>query len=217
MTPENVLIAGQRRLEACRRLGWTEVPVHVVALDEVVRGEWAENANRENFLPSEIDAIRRALLPAVKEAAVERMSEGARAGKLSTPSDAGKARDKIGAFAGVSGRTVEKIATVIHAATADRKRFGALVEEMDRTGKVDGPYHKLRQARDEERIKGIAPLPGKCRTLVIDPPWERTGCHGRRRLGRLCHDESGRTVGAAGAGLDRGQRPPLSVDDRTIS
>ena len=39
VTPEGRLIAGQRRLEACRTLGWTEVPVTVVDLFRAARGE----------------------------------------------------------------------------------------------------------------------------------------------------------------------------------
>ena len=46
----------------------------VVYLDDVVRGEFAENAIRKSFLPSEIDAIRRAMEPIEKEAARERMT-----------------------------------------------------------------------------------------------------------------------------------------------
>ena len=42
VTPDNKLIAGKRRLEACRHLGWTEVPATVVPLDDIVRGELAE-------------------------------------------------------------------------------------------------------------------------------------------------------------------------------
>ena len=39
--------------------------------------------------------------------------------------------DKIGAFANLSGRTVEKIAVVCEAARADPERFGDLIELMD--------------------------------------------------------------------------------------
>jgi ParB family transcriptional regulator, chromosome partitioning protein len=72
--PDGVLIAGERRLAACKALGWSEIPVTVVDLGEVARGELAENAERKDFLPSEIDAIRRALEPIEKAAAKERMS-----------------------------------------------------------------------------------------------------------------------------------------------
>jgi hypothetical protein len=42
--PDGRLIAGERRLAACKKLGWTSVPVTVVDLKEVIRGEFAENA-----------------------------------------------------------------------------------------------------------------------------------------------------------------------------
>lgn len=66
------LIAGESRLAACKKLGWTSVPVTVVDLKEVIRGEVAENVERQGFLPSEIDAIRRVLLPLERAAAKER-------------------------------------------------------------------------------------------------------------------------------------------------
>src|SRR5262245_48697274 len=42
VTPAGKLIAGERRLTACKSLGWTSVPVRVVDLDQIVRGEFAE-------------------------------------------------------------------------------------------------------------------------------------------------------------------------------
>src|SRR5258708_6946856 len=65
VTPDGTLIAGGRRMAACRTLGWSEIATTVVDLDEITRGELAENADRKDFLPSEIDAIRRALAPMV--------------------------------------------------------------------------------------------------------------------------------------------------------
>jgi len=105
---DGVLIAGARRLAACRALGWSEIPVHVVDLERIERGELAENTERKDFLPSEIDAIRRALEPIEKAAAKAR--QGTRTDLVESFHDvaAGKTRDRIGAFAGVSGRTVRK-------------------------------------------------------------------------------------------------------------
>ena len=135
VTPDGRLIAGERRLRACQSLGWRRIPARVVDLAEIVRGELAENAERKDFLPSEIDAIRRMLEPVERAAAKARMTLG----KISTGSDAGKTRDKIGAFAGVSGRSVEMIAAVVDAAERDPERFGHLVEEMDQSGMSPGP------------------------------------------------------------------------------
>ncbi len=53
VTPDRKLIAGERRLHAAKRLGWKTIPVTVVDLDAVVRGEFAENAHRKDFTVSE--------------------------------------------------------------------------------------------------------------------------------------------------------------------
>jgi ParB family transcriptional regulator, chromosome partitioning protein len=37
VTPEWVLVAGLHRLEACRSLGWTDITVHVVRMDDLTR------------------------------------------------------------------------------------------------------------------------------------------------------------------------------------
>jgi N6-adenosine-specific RNA methylase IME4/ParB-like chromosome segregation protein Spo0J len=172
--PDGQLIAGERRLEACKRLGWTDIPVTVVELDEIVRGEFAENAIRKDFLPSEIDAIRRALEPVERAAAERRMRAGTPA-KFSQGS--GRATDKIGAFAGVSGRTVEKIAKVVDAARSDPETHGHLIGEMDEHG-VDRAYKAIRRAKTIARIAAIsnanAPLPRdrKYAIIMADPPWK---------------------------------------------
>ena len=41
VTADRRLVAGQRRLEACRTLGWTEIPVRVVDLEDLLRAEHA--------------------------------------------------------------------------------------------------------------------------------------------------------------------------------
>ncbi len=180
ITPDDILIAGARRIAACKQLGWTNIPVTIVNLEDIVRGEFAENAHRKDFLPSEIDAIRRALEPVEKSAAKDRMKAGGgdqrspkRRWKVSTP-DAGKTRDKIGAFAGVSGRTVGKIAAIMDAAEAEPEKYGKLKEDMDQTGRVDGVFRKLKILKQAEAIrKEPPPLPnrGPYRVIVVDPAW----------------------------------------------
>src|SRR5215471_19099271 len=161
VSSDNTLIAGQRRLAAMRALGWSTVPAWVVDLPNIIRGALAENAQRKDFLPSEIDAIRLSLEPIEKVAAKQRQREhgGTAPGKHSAKISQSvkrkpeRAVDKIAAFAGVSGRTIEKIAAVCEAARRD-ERFRPLVEEMDRTQKVDRCYYELRciQVEEEEAI-----------------------------------------------------------------
>ena len=72
VTPERRLIAGQRRLEACRMLGWTDVPVTIIDLYQAARGEAHENMVRKDLLPSEIVALKRAIEPLERREARER-------------------------------------------------------------------------------------------------------------------------------------------------
>jgi N6-adenosine-specific RNA methylase IME4 len=71
----------------------------------------------------------------------------------------------------VSGRTLEKAKAVVQAAQREPQRFGPLVVEMDRTGKVNAAHRALRRTEDEKRILGLVPVAGRFKTLVLDPPW----------------------------------------------
>ena len=146
----------------------------IVDLKDVVRGEFAENAFRKDFLPSEIEAIRRAIEPYERAAAKERQRQhggtapgrSKHSAKLS-PS-VGRTVNRIGAFAGISGRSLEKIQAVVEAAEQKPRKFGPLVAEMDRTRRIDSVYRKLRQMKDEEKRLAVKPLTGKFRTLCVD-------------------------------------------------
>ena len=54
VTPEGRLIAGQRRLEACRLIGQTDVPVTVVDLYQAAQGE----AERARLAAQQADQLR---------------------------------------------------------------------------------------------------------------------------------------------------------------
>jgi len=88
-------------------------------------GEYHENAIREPFQPTEVFAIYEVVGPIEVAAAKERMAAGGKGWKISTPSDGGKTRDKIGKFAGVSGVQLQKIIAVT-AAREQPDKFGDL-------------------------------------------------------------------------------------------
>src|SRR5216683_8178456 len=106
VTPEGRLIAGQRRLEACRSIGWTDVPVTVVDLYQAARGEAHENLVRKDLLPSEIVALKRAIEPLERRDARERQGHKAdpcpsatvAEGQVPAPGDT---RDNIARYLGV--------------------------------------------------------------------------------------------------------------------
>jgi ParB-like chromosome segregation protein Spo0J len=174
----NRLIAGQRRIRAHLFLGIVKIPVTVVNLDEIVRGEYAENAIRKNFGLKEVFAIYEAAGPIEIAAAKERQLATLKRGKAKPPVgdvDANgrrglRAVDKVGQFAGVSGRTLERVIAVMTAARAepDNELYAKLVEDMDRTGKANGAVPLAARARRPERFK---PAPG---AEIAPTPFERT-------------------------------------------
>ena len=122
ITSNNELIAGARRLAACKQLGWKKVPVTVVNIDACVRGEYAENTLRKDFTPSEMVAIAATLDGHERALAKLRMTLG----KISTGFKTGKTRDLLAASFGISGRTLEKAKAVVQAAEAEPEKFAKL-------------------------------------------------------------------------------------------
>lgn len=169
ITPEDCLIAGQRRLHAAKLLGWTEIAVTMVNLHGIVRGEYAENSIRKDFTLSEAVAIKRALEPLERAAARQR----ACAGKPMENFSRGRALDKIAKVTGVHRTTLAK-ADVVDAVAKDQEKFGKLREDMDRTGRVNGPYRGLKNIKQAEAIKAAPPsLPGNgpYRAGITDIAW----------------------------------------------
>jgi len=71
-------------------------------------------------------------------------------------------------------QTFVKIDAVEAAAAAEPKRFGKLLDDVHRTGKVDGPFKRLTVMRQAEAIRAEPPpLPGNgpYRCGVADVPW----------------------------------------------
>jgi N6-adenosine-specific RNA methylase IME4 len=179
ITPADELIAGERRIRAwpLSKFRNDPIPVHVVDIDEIVRGEWSENSQRKDFTPSEIVALKRVLEPKLREEAKER--QGARTDLRGISPDvavppAGRAADKVAAFVGRDRKTISKAEAVVEAAEAEPEKYGKLVDAMDRTGRVNGPFKRLQVMKQSEALR-VSPPPmpmrGPYRCLVIDFPW----------------------------------------------
>lgn len=59
--PDNLLVAGERRIRAAQMLGWTSIPARVLDIDSVLEAEHDENEIRKSFTTSERVAIGRAI------------------------------------------------------------------------------------------------------------------------------------------------------------
>lgn len=174
VTLEGRLIAGQRRLEACRSLGWTEIPVTVVDLLQAARGEAHENFVRKDLLPSEIVALKRAIEPLERREARQRQGIRADLCHPATVAECqGPSRDKIARYLGVGKTTIDRAEAVVEAAEEDPEEYGYLVEQMDRSGKVAGAFRRLEVLRQAKELDAAAPeLPdGPFQVIVADPPW----------------------------------------------
>jgi hypothetical protein len=145
---------------------------NALSADSTISDYLAENSCRKDFTPSEMVAIADTLERRERELAKERQREAGRAKASGKFPGAGQVRDRIAAPLGISGRTLVKAKTVVQAAEQEPERFGHLVREMDRSGKVNDARRALTIARDEQRVLNSAPVEGKFKTLVIDPPWQ---------------------------------------------
>jgi ParB/RepB/Spo0J family partition protein len=174
VTPEGRLIAGQRRLAACRILEWNDVPVTVVDLYQAARGEALENFVRKDLLPSEIVALKRAVEPLERKAARERQGSRADLCHPATVAECqGDARDKIARYLGVGRTTIERAEAVVEAAEEEPEEYGHSVEQMDRSGRVAGAYRRLTVLKQARELDARPPkLPsGPFQVIVADPPW----------------------------------------------
>lgn len=161
------LLVGGRRLEACKQLDMLTIPAVVAAslseLRQRVMAEKDENVCREPFRPSEMVALGRVIeefqrpiseaakAEGVKEGGKNRHSSGGTSPKAKQPRDESKRTASTAAAAcGVDRRTYEKAKAVTQAAADAPKKFGPLVEMMDRTGKVNKAYSELRKATKQE-------------------------------------------------------------------
>jgi N6-adenosine-specific RNA methylase IME4 len=179
VTSSGRLIAGQRRLQACRQLGWTEVPVTIVDLLQAARGEAHENFVRKDLLPSEIIALKRAIEQLERRSARERQGSRADLCHPATVAECqrvypGEARGNIARYLGVGRTTIERAEAVVEAAEEEPEEYGHLVEQMDRSGKVAGAFRRLTVLKQAKELEATPPQfpTGPFQVIVADPPWE---------------------------------------------
>ena len=139
ITSDGTLIAGQRRLEACRSLGWRDVPVRIVTHFDDARSrllaEQDENTCRKDMTPSEKVALGRAL------EALERPRATARQGTrkdLGEPSGwqpgsvEGDTRDIVGSAVGWGGRTYDRRGQIVQGPRPIMSISAAIAQVIER-------------------------------------------------------------------------------------
>lgn len=112
---DHTLLAGERRLEACKLLGWTEVDVIIKDTDDAENElmiEFSENKCRKEFTREEEIDVGLQLERIEKSKAEERMLSGKADPQENFPQGGGKrnlqVRDIIGKKLGISGKQYER-------------------------------------------------------------------------------------------------------------
>jgi ParB family chromosome partitioning protein len=160
------LIAGERRLMACKQLGRKTIRACIASdlddLGRALRAQQDENTQRKDFTPSEAVAIGRRIEEAYRPTAEANQAKspgrpradekgGQNLPKISdAPShrDESKRTESVAANAvGVSRDTYRKAKAVVKAAEEEPELFQDVVKEMDETGKVDPAYQRVRDAK----------------------------------------------------------------------
>lgn len=152
VTPTLHLIAGQRRLEAVKLLEWSEVPVTVLDVDDLLLAERDENAERKDFAPSEAVAIGRMIEERHRAKIAEVRPAQCRKGSMvrdGIPVSNGEG-DPVGGVdavashgVGMGQSTYYRAKKIVAAAEADPATFGDLAEQMDATGNVNAAFVEL--------------------------------------------------------------------------
>lgn len=168
---KNNLIAGYRRLMAFKELNKIDIPVNVVNIKDILRGEYDENTIRKNFTPSEAVAIWKAM--------------ESYQGQKGLPSDSDR-RQKVVKIVGKSTDTLSKAKQVVESNNQE------LIQEMDRTGNVSRVYRKIKSIQRQKNRKLITPKeikidiklgdfrkfckelkPNSIDLILTDPPYQK--------------------------------------------
>ena len=173
------LIHGHRRLEACRRLGWTEVPVvvlgHLDAALDLLRAERDENTCRLPMSPSELTRLGMEIERLEQPEAEARKRTGGEQGRASRYGLAGartstsqrpvseKTVERVGRALGVSRSTYQRrrrlVADAQDPALSEEQRRGAqeAIDEVDRTGNTTGPYERYMKRHRPRPTVAVTP------------------------------------------------------------
>lgn len=146
---ENILLAGERRLEAVKLLGWTEVPVTVMQTrdkEHELNIEVSENEARKEFSRAERADYMKRMLETEKAKARERMIDAHTVGTQNS-AELGESREIVSKEFGISRDTLRKeLAISEHQDLLEPEDFADWDEGRLSTNKA---YQKLKEKLKE--------------------------------------------------------------------
>lgn len=175
------LIAGRRRLEACKQLGMavidTFTAVSVDTLLKQARAESDENTCRKDFTPEEAVRMGQRIEAAIaamnreakKKAGGDKKSKTA---KESLPANCGKrspserhsqeTSSRVASTVGMKPRSYEKAKAVVDSGNQQA------IEQMNKTGKVDPAFRAVKREEKKQALRKKAAEVGK---QIEKPQW----------------------------------------------
>lgn len=159
----NRLIAGGRRLEACKQLGWDEIPVTIINLEDIVKGEFQENTARKNFTVSESDEII--------EYTVEWMEKHPDEAYKSPTDNAKRVRENAAKFMGISHGQLWKMHQINTAAKEDPEKHGHILDDIEGGQSINYAHKSLKNVIRQNTATPDLPE-GEFELIEMDPPWD---------------------------------------------
>ena len=133
-----------------------------------------ENAQRKPLTQSELAIEQRRILAELRKHKTPGERTDLKPGTSGKTFPEVRATDLVGKLFNESRKQVEKRLAIVDAAEAEPAKFGKLLEDMNRTGRANGPYKRLRNMQQAALIRAEQPpLPGRgpYRVAVVDFPW----------------------------------------------
>ncbi len=157
------LVTGQRTYEAYKRLGHEEVIVRVgnfPDLESRIEEQLRENTNRKELTREEQFRASELFFDRETEAAKERRGKKV---ESCPEADFGKTRDRVADKLGISGRQLDKLRYVFRKADEDPEHYQEFAVGLNRDGKVDRAFKKVRtrEKRLEIQARAAASVAGE--------------------------------------------------------
>ena len=177
---DHKLIAGRRRIEACKQLGWKSIPTVVAesvdSLLKMAQAESDENTCRKDFTPEEAVRMGQRIEGAISKIKRAAQRDGGKkagrgrpkqdqigSGKLPEPNRGDReTRTATAKSVGMKPKTYEKAKQVVDSGNQ------AAIEQMNKTGKVDPAFRAVKR---EEKKSALRKKAAEVSEKVEKQPW----------------------------------------------
>ena len=159
----NRLIAGGRRLQSCFELGWTDIPVTIISLEDIVKGEFQENAVRKNFTLSESVEI--------VEFTINWMDKHPDEAYKSPTDSAKRIRENAAKFMQISHGQLWKMQQINRAAKEDPKTHGHILQEVEGGQSINYAHKSLKNVIRQNTATPDMPK-GEFELIEADFSWD---------------------------------------------